>query len=173
MMGNLSYGILGQKAPELNVERWIDADSNPMDPLKFHELDNTVKIMYCFQSWCPGCHSSGFPTLEELHNHYYPQIKEGKLKAWVVQTVFEGANENTYEKLRETQEKYDLPLPFGHDDAAPYPSVMRDYHTGGTPWYVIIDKDNKVIYNDYHIGLDQAKLLIDHALSFENDDVTN
>ncbi len=167
---NLYYAIPGISGSGLVA---FPIEGNSMDPLKFHEFDDTVKIMYCFQSWCPGCHSSGFPTLEELQNHFYPQIKQGKLKAWVVQTVFEGAEVNTFDKLLETQRKYDLPLPFGHDEASPYPSVMKDYRTGGTPWYVIIDKNNKVIYNDYHIGVEQAKLLIDHALVFEKSDVSS
>ena len=112
----------------------------------------------------------GFPTLQKLTKAFK---NVDRVKFFAVQTVFEGAEVNTFDKLLETQRKYDLPLPFGHDEASPYPSVMKDYRTGGTPWYVIIDKNNKVIYNDYHIGVEQAKLLIDHALVFEKSDVSS
>jgi len=34
----------------------------------------------------------------------------------VIQTVFEGFETNSYEAMLETQSKYDLGIPFGHDD---------------------------------------------------------
>ena len=33
---------------------------------------------------------------------------------------------------------------------------MREYRTGGTPWVIVIDKQGKVVFNDYHIDRDVA-----------------
>jgi hypothetical protein len=75
----------------------------------------------------------------------------------VIQTVFEGFEKNTFERLRETQLRYELNLPFGHD-AVPgnHSTVMQDYQTGGTPWFILIDQDNHVIFSDFHINAEQV-----------------
>ncbi len=76
----------------------------------------------------------------------------------VVQTVFEGAETNTSERLRETQLRYALKLPFGHDPAPEgenYPTVMADYHTRGTPWFIVINPQGEVFFNDFRLDADR------------------
>ena len=29
-----------------------------------------VVYLYFFQSWCPGCHRHGFPTLQAMSKHF-------------------------------------------------------------------------------------------------------
>ncbi|NIR52253.1 hypothetical protein GWO43_27040 [candidate division KSB1 bacterium] len=58
-------GILKQEAPSWEVEKWFNL------PEKKGRLDVTdfkgrVVYLYCFQSWCPGCHKYGFPTLKQV-----------------------------------------------------------------------------------------------------------
>lgn len=76
----------------------------------------------------------------------------------VVQTVFEGAEDNTVERLRETQLRYDLRIPFGHDpgDETAPPVTMIDYHTGGTPWFVVIDPAGQIMHSHFHIDAERA-----------------
>jgi len=33
---------------------------------------------------------------------------------------------------------------------------MYHYRTGGTPWFIFIDQDNKVIFNDFHLNDEKA-----------------
>lgn len=150
----MTMGINHQAAPELRVPYWIDADGKQRAPLKLAELGEGYKVIYCFQAWCPGCHSRGFPTLKKLVD-----ALSGKSFGFaVVQTVFEGEAQNTSEKLSEMQNKYDLRIPFGHDPAnGRYPSIMEDYRTAGTPWFILIDPKGEVIFNDF--GLDADKLI--------------
>ncbi|MCB0183455.1 MAG: hypothetical protein KDE31_04285, partial [Caldilineaceae bacterium] len=78
----------------------------------------------------------------------------------VIQTVFEGADVNTVDKLRETQLRYALTIPFGHDlppDGGEYPTIMEDYRTGGTPWFILIDPDGAIVYSGF--SLDAQKLV--------------
>ena len=32
---------------------------------------------------------------------------------------------------------------------------MKKYRTGGKPWFIVIDPDNKVIFNGFHINEDR------------------
>ena len=98
----MNFGQLRNTAPELRVNDWIDADGKPMDkPLRLSDMKDGYKIIYCFQHWCPGCHSRGFPTLRFLHD----KLKDKGFDFAVIQTVFEGAETNTRDKLRINQEQ--------------------------------------------------------------------
>lgn len=148
-------GSLNQQAPELRVDHWIDGSGQPMEnPLRLADLGDGFKVIYCFQHWCPGCHSHGFPTLQTLH-----KALAGKgFEFAVIQSVFEGFEENTADKLRATQVKYNLALPFGHDVApsgAGLSTFMQDYQTGGTPWFTIIDAAGTVVFSDFHLDPDR------------------
>lgn len=147
-------GIVNRRAPELRVPYWIDGEGRKQTNVMLRDLGVGYKILYCFQHWCPGCHSRGFPTLKRIIG-----ALNGKDFGFAaVQTVFEGTNENTMRRLRENQSKYDLKIPFGHDPKMPsrqYPSVMEDYQTAGTPWFVVINPAGDVIYNDFSLDTDR------------------
>ena len=149
------FGINGQPAPELNVEYWIGGNGEPAD---FSIAASAGKWVFlkCFQNWCPGCHSSGFPTLkafaDEFHDH-------PKVAIAAIQTVFEGFRTNTREAVRELQLRYDLPIVMGHDpggqtaeDGDHRPQTMVQYRTGGTPWIILIDPTGTVVFNDFRIN---------------------
>jgi len=145
---------MNTKAPELRVERWIDANGNELtQPIRLSDYHDKYKIIYCFQHWCPGCHSVGLPSLKKLVDAF-----EGneKIVFLAVQTVFEGSQANTYDKILETQKKYELKIPFGHDPGNGRSTIMEDFQTGGTPWFIVIDKADNVVFADFHINVDGA-----------------
>ena len=165
----MAFGGLHDKARELRVNEWIDADGMSMDkPVRLADLGQGYKVIFCFQDWCPGCHSRGFPTLKFLHDG----LKDKGFGFAVIQTVFEGAEENTFDKLRLNQERYGLAIPFGQDlppEGERYPTFMEDYRSGGTPWFTIIDPAGNVVYADFRLdarrflaalGADDADLSI-------------
>ncbi len=146
-MPSVSYGIEGEQAPEFGVQTWINA---PDDRLRVELADYTGRCvyLYCFQSWCPGCHSHGFPTLLRLMDTF---ANEPKLSFVAVQTVFEGFEANTVDAAADVADKYDLAIPIGHD-AGPNNSgsiLMPRYRTGGTPWTILIDATGKVRFNAF------------------------
>ncbi|MFF9330744.1 TlpA family protein disulfide reductase [Streptomyces sp. NPDC014776] len=128
-------GLLHHQAADLRVADWIDSAGTPLaTPLRLADL---------------GCHSQGFPTLQVLHDN----LARRGVGFAAIQTVFEGADVNTFDKLRINQEKYSLAIPFGHDLPAPgqrNPTFMEDYRSGGTPWFTVIDPNDKVVYADFH-----------------------
>lgn len=152
-----TYGIEGQKAPEWNVQRWVDGKGNPIEPIHLSDYKNKFKVVYCFQSWCPGCHSIGLPSLQAMTE----ALKDNdKVQFLAIQTVFEGESSNTYEKMIEVQKKYQLEIPFGQDNGdnttQNISNIMYHYRTGGTPWFIFIDQEDRVLFNDYHLNTEKA-----------------
>ncbi len=151
------YGIEGMYAPELNVPSWINGLGEHIDAVRLVDYTGKFKVIYCFQAWCPGCHSRGLPALKKMVNALK---KNDKVSFLAIQTVFEGAEANTLDRVKEIQKEYKLEIPFGHDtgDASTnnISSTMLAYRTGGTPWFIFIDQDNRVIFNDYHLNVDKA-----------------
>lgn len=153
----MQFGQVHNPAPELRVPQWIGADGKPLDrPLKLADLGEGWKIIFAFQHWCPGCHTRGFPTLKRL----YEALGDKGVGFAVIQTVFEGQAQNTYDKLVLNQNHYKLPVPFGHDplpEGENHPSFMEDYRSAGTPWFTLIEPGGQVVYADFR--LDAERLL--------------
>lgn len=148
------------KAPEFDVKDWIDASGNKITPIKLSDFKGKFKVVYCFQSWCPGCHKKGLPDLKKM-----TEALEGNKNVvfLAIQTVFEGHRENTFNKIVDTQKQYNLKIPFGHDaghDGKSTSHIMRNYQTGGTPWFLFIDKNDNVVFSDFHLNPDAAIKLL-------------
>jgi thiol-disulfide isomerase/thioredoxin len=146
------------KAPELRVSQWIDVNGNKLkNPIRLADYKDKFKVIYAFQHWCPGCHKIGLPSLKKMVD-----ALEGneKIVFLAIQTVFEGASQNTFDKIIETQKKYDLKIPFGHDDGRQNgesrSSTMTDFHTSGTPWFILIDENDQIVFADFHINTEAA-----------------
>lgn len=151
-MSNQLEGVKVFKAPEFEVHNWIDVYGSKTEPIKLSDFKGKFKIIYCFQSWCPGCHSKGLPDLKKM----VEALKSNESVAFLaVQTVFEGHDSNTFEKMVETQKQYNLMIPFGHDagdDGKSISNIMKNYQTGGTPWFLFIDKHDNVVFSDFHLN---------------------
>lgn len=149
------YGIQGAMAPEIALNYWIDRDGKPG---QFSVLENRGKWVFlkCFQDWCPGCHSSGFPTLKRFSDAFW---QNPKVAIAAIQTVFEGFSSNTVEDVRKLQVKYRLPITMGHDPGnandSGRPQTMQKYRTGGTPWLILIAPDGRVVFNSFHVNTDK------------------
>ena len=151
---NWRMSVAERQAPELRVQKWIGADGGSIAPLKLSHVGTGPKILFAFQHWCRGCHLHGFPTLRRLHDALSPK----GVGFAVIQPVFEGLHENTFEKLRVNQLEYELPVAFGHDEppaGATLPTFMEDYLTQGTPWFTVIDAGGRIAFSDFHLDADQ------------------
>ncbi len=160
-----SYGIKGEQAPSFEVAKWIDGNGKSTE-IELSDYKGKVVYILNFQSWCPGCHSLGFPMLKYLKKKYE---RNDDVIFLSIQTVFEGQKINDFSKLRKTQKKYKLAIPFGHDDGSntgnKYSNVLDNYKTGGTPWHIIIDRTGKVVFNDFEIEASDAVRIIKKALN--------
>ncbi len=151
-------GILGQPAPAWGATQWLNLPRGAQ-ALDVADFRGKVVYLYCFQSWCPGCHKVGFPTLKTLLGQY---ADDADVAFVAVQTTFEGFGSNGFKQAQQTAARYGLAIPVGQSGAAGQPSVlMRDYRTGGTPWVIIIDRKGVVRFNDFHVDPRQAVKIID------------
>lgn len=153
-----SRGIVGATAPSWEVKQWARLPDGE-ESLDISSFRGKVVYLYCFQSWCPGCHRRGFPTLVEVQNHY----KNDPLVTFVaVQTTFEGERINTFENAQNTTDKFRLTIPVGQSGGGGQRSaLMKSYRTGGTPWTIIIDREGVVRFNNFHIDPKEAIAFID------------
>lgn len=152
----MKIGINHEQAPELRVPVWIGPEGAPMAPVRLDDLGDGMKILFCFQDWCPGCHSRGFPTLRVLVD----RLADQGVGFAAIQTAFRSsAKKDTGDQTAKNQALYRLKIPFGYDPAVgdAQPTVMEDYHTAGTPWFIVINAQGEVIYNDFR--LDAGKFL--------------
>jgi thiol-disulfide isomerase/thioredoxin len=150
-------GILDQPAPTWSIDQWINLPEGAKS-LDVHDLRGKVIYLYGFQAWCPGCHSHGFPALKQVMSRF----KGDTDVAFVaVQTVFEGFGRNTFDRVKEIAQRYDLDIPIGHSGQAGRASELtRRYRSGGTPWTVIIDRNGIVRFNAFKVVPDQAERLM-------------
>ena len=130
--------------------KWFDKEGKKYHLTK-EDWNNKYIVLFCFQDWCPGCHSRGFPSLQELYKTFKD---DERVILLAVQTVFEGFEINTLDRGLLNQKKYNLPIIFGHD-ASPdntRSEIMKTFGTGGTPWFVLINQKGIIEYQDWHIN---------------------
>lgn len=158
-------GIVGRPAPHWKVSAWHQLP-NGKQTLDVTDFKGKITYLYFFQSWCPGCHARGFPTLKAINKQYQ---NDEAIKFATIQTTFEGHRINTADKLAPTAKKFELNIPFGQSAGKNgTPEIMQKYRSGGTPWVVIIDKQGVVRYNDFHISVEDATKLI-NSLKLEQE----
>lgn len=151
-------GILGLPAPEWGVAQWVNLPPGT-NTLDIGDYKGRTLYLYGFQSWCPGCHAHGFPTLQKIIEHFGNDPKIGIV---AIQTTFEGFGTNTFDRAKEVARRYGLKIPVGQSGSTGEPSsFMRSYRTGGTPWIIIIGPDGVVRYNDFHIKVSEAIRLME------------
>ena len=146
-------GIKGQKAPPLGVTTWIQLPEGK-DRLGIPDFKDKVLVVFCFQSTCVACGKREFPVLQQL-------IKEFKgnedVAFLAIQTPFEDFATNSELQLKPIAEKHKLDIPIGHlAKTKDTYSINVAYETGGTPWWIVIDREGTVVFNDFTMAPDVA-----------------
>jgi len=156
-------GIVGAAAPRWDVGTWYNLPEG-VEALDVDDYRGKVLYLYGFQSWCPGCHSRGFPSLLEVMKHYK---ERDDIQFVAIQTVFEGFGTNTAEKAKETADAFGLSIPIGHDpgSSGKRSNILERYRTGGTPWTMLIDRAGVVRANDFFMSPKESIEILDGLLA--------
>lgn len=155
-------GIEGREAPLLEVDTWIQLPEGK-DRVEITDYPGKIVVLLFFQHWCRASQERELPVLKNLVEHY--KGNDG-IVFLAVQTTFEGFLENSSDKLAVTAKKFGLGIPFGHSPKlAGVPSVSLSYQPGGTPWWVIIDRQGKVEYNGFILNEEEAVKGFDKMLA--------
>jgi thiol-disulfide isomerase/thioredoxin len=131
-----------RKAPELSVSSFT-GEKAP----RLADYPEQVKVLYFFQSFCPGCLSRGFPVTRKLEAKYQ---NSQEVQVFYLQTTFELASVNTWEEAKEEAESWNVQAPVAQDAVNPKtedPITMSAYGSRGTPWTVVIDRDHNVRFS--------------------------
>ena len=152
VMQSSPKGIVNKPAPPLSGVQWIGDAANDAPKITRGE----VTYLFFFQSWCPGCHSHGFPTLKKLEAEFKDDVN-----FIAVQTVFEGFSTNTKQRAERDVKSFGLDIPVGHDGSQSKPSpLLRRFRGGGTPWTIIIDKNGVIRFNGFRLQQSQGKEML-------------
>lgn len=161
-MRRADFGISDTIAPEWNVPTWFNL-ADGATSLTVSDIKEKVLYLYCFQAWCPGCHSHGFPTMAATRESF----KDSDVAFVAVQTVFEGHHVNTAERAKAAAAEHGFSdIPIGHDpgvNGGP-PDLMTKYRTGGTPWTVIIGPERRVCFDGFQIDPTTAAAIVGQLL---------
>jgi membrane-associated protease RseP (regulator of RpoE activity) len=138
-------GETGFEAPPWHAYAWanVGAGKGPSPS----SAKGKVLVIHAFQSWCPGCARWGFPVMKQVED---AMRDAPDVVVCHVQTVFEGAEENTPERGPKEAAKYGVRAPVGFDarvDGASQSLLMERFGTGGTPWTIVIDRKGVVRFN--------------------------
>ncbi len=138
-------GETGFEAPAWHAYAWANVKKDETPTLE--STKGKVVVIHAFQSWCPGCARRGFPVMKQVEDELGGADDVVLLH---VQTVFEGAAENTPERGPKEVAKYGIKAPVGFDarvDGARESLIMERFLTDGTPWTIVIDRKGIVRFN--------------------------
>jgi hypothetical protein len=157
-------GILGKKAPDLKIKTWIDASGNPMTPPDLNNSQGKVKILFCYQPNCRGSIGVALPIIKKINE----ALKDNPMvNLYAIQTIFNYPYDFPPETLKDVQRELQLHMPIGYTNNRIADESLRfinDYNIVGTPWIIIINKDNQVIYNHYYITFEEALSIVSSQL---------
>jgi membrane-associated protease RseP (regulator of RpoE activity) len=140
-------GETGFEAPAWYAYAWANVEEGK-EPSP-ETTKGKVVVIHAFQSWCPECARRGFPVMKQVED----ELKGANdVVLCHVQTVFEGARENTPERGPKVVAKYGIHAPVGFDarvDGAGQSLIMDRFGTGGTSWTIVIDKKGVVRLNGF------------------------
>jgi hypothetical protein len=133
-------------APELQVSQWFNQDQ----PLSLVQLRGKVVVLHAFQMLCPGCVSHGVPQAERLHK-LFPR---DKVQVIGLHTVFEHHAVMTPAALAVFLREYRISHPVAVDQVVAgqaIPATMQAYHMQGTPTLVVIDREGRLVTQQFGI----------------------
>jgi len=148
----LKLGIKDELGPELTCRDWWGIDQGVSGNLK----DNRGKVvcMLFFQADCRYSNRYGLPELKKLQEQF---TDDPNVLVMAVQTPFQNFEINTLEAGTKLFKENGLKGPLGHDSQAGRKSkTFQNYKALGTPWFVVLDKQGIVRYNDSSLPVEEA-----------------
>jgi thiol-disulfide isomerase/thioredoxin len=153
------YALIGTKAPPIEGQWWINVTGTPATVLP---NDGKVRLIEFTAHWCVPCKNS-YPGLRALAERFSGKAFEGVLVTSLYGYV--GTQRNlTPEQEVEADRAY-----YGQEHALPFkvavsampqtgtirqPKIELDYHVGGIPQIVIVDR--RGVIRQIVIGWDQG-----------------
>ncbi len=155
-------GIEGLKAPPFGATEWIQLPEGK-ERLEINEFAGKFVVMLFFQSTCEASMKRAFPTMKKLVEKFG---SEDGVEFLAIQTPFEDFTDNTMSKLEGIAEEFNLDIPFGHlAKTKGFYSLNDAYDTGGTPWWVVVNREGTVEYNGHYLNPEETEKNLENLLA--------
>ena len=148
-------GILDELAPELTVNEWSGISEGISARLESNR--GKVICLLLFQADCEWTQNVGLPDLKAIQDKFKD---DPEVLLLAIHTPFRNYDENTFSNALQLVEKFEVDVPVGHDGSANKRTVTYDaFNAYGTPWFVVVDKQGVVRFNDITLPLADATKL--------------
>ncbi|MDY8136232.1 TlpA disulfide reductase family protein [Aquimarina sp. 2201CG5-10] len=154
MNNRLQYNLitLGQPLPDWWLEKIFDNEV----PMKNEFIGKPLLILF-FSLGCPGCLGRAIPYANRIVYE-----KSDLINVLGIHTNFEGVD-FTKEQFISAKNEYYIRFPFYKD--ANYNTTFLDYGAGGTPHWVLVDKNGNVSYSIFGSDPNNALLRLDFKIA--------
>ena len=148
---------LGEPLPDWRLEKIFDEDV----PRKEDFSGKPLLILF-FSLGCPGCLGRAIPYANRIVYE-----NEGAINVLGIHTNFEGVDFSK-EQFLKAKEEFHIRFPFFKDYN--YDTTFLNYGAGGTPHWVLVDKQGLVVYSIFGSDPNNALLRLDYMI---NEQITN
>jgi len=138
-----ALGIIGQDAPEIVVDHWINGTGTTLQASK-----GKVVMLNFWNEWCPHCRRE-LPKLSQLQAKYADQ-------GLVIIPITKHTKNQTDDKIASFLDKHGIDLPCAVEPEG-YQST-RDFGVSGVPASAIVGRDGKIIWRNHPARLTEARL---------------
>lgn len=148
----LSILKLGKKLPEWRLEPIFDSHVP-----KVEDYLGKPTILLFFSFGCPGCLGRAIPYANRLVFEH-----EDKIQVVGIHTNFEG-RDFSVEQFKDGKERFYFRFPFYKDYN--YDTSFLNFGAGGTPHWIVLDKEGRVVYSIFGSDPNNALLRLDYIIS--------
>ena len=145
---DLSLLRVGAPLPDWSLEKIFEEEP----PQKEAFLGKPLLILF-FSLGCPGCLGRAIPYANRMVFELGDQIQ-----VLGIHTNFESLDIST-EKFAKAREEFAIRFPFFKDKN--YDTTFLNYGAGGTPHWILVDKDGKVVYSIFGSDPNNALLRLE------------
>jgi thiol-disulfide isomerase/thioredoxin len=145
---DLNLITLGAPLPNWSLEKIFEEEIPQKETLKGKPL-----LILFFSLGCPGCLGRAIPYANRVVFEHGNQIN-----VLGIHTNFEGVD-FPVSKFEKAKEEFHVRFPFFKD--ANFDTTFLDYGAGGTPHWILVDKDWNVVYSIFGSDPNNALLRLD------------
>jgi len=145
---DLSLLNVGAQLPDWSLEKIFEDEP----PQKEAFIGKPLLILF-FSLGCPGCLGRAIPYANRIVHEMGDQMK-----VLGIHTNFESLN-IPREKFAKAQEDFAIRFPFFKDKN--YDTTFLNYGAGGTPHWILVDKNNTVVYSIFGSDPNNALLRLE------------
>lgn len=139
---------INKPIPDWNIEKIFDEE-----PPVVKSFEGKPLVILLFSLQCPGCIGRAVPYANRLVYE-----NQDKLSVIGIHTHFEGP-EKTIDELKQAKDELYIRFPYFKDSG--FAETFHTYEAGGTPHWIIVDKNGIIIESIFGSDPNRALLRID------------